>query len=511
MSLNRQAKDAIKRGDNQNAEQLLLQSVAIGEASGFGFSPNSADELAKIYTEQKRYADAEQMLLKSKTITARDFRNGNLLLMRINLQLARLYMQAGQLPKAQANLEEAFTYWSSLSQSANKYRISSNDSRKLAAELAQASTAFAGSGRLSEAENCAKSAAEIGTLLASGENGQHYYAEAAIYDCLLGKLYYRNKKYKSACAALNNCIELRKDKSTSLDWELAEPLHYYALSLASSNQGAKAKEINLELAPNWPGYTFEHADAWSDKMADAANAFGSYHNEEIDSAREALEIAKKWSVSDIRYADTEARLAILLHKAGKYEEAPGHFFEAIRIANIALKANKPAVAARCEHWGKLVEDTGHYTGSAPWPVYREALSIRQEITKPKDETAFKGAKQIANYCKNQLTHFPDEQLFAMFSDACNVMVKAHGLADEQVLDSMHDLIAARERRYQYDHTQALQAPTIALYKEVLKGEKDLYGMNSSEVHDTASSMVTYLKTVNLNDEAAVIARDYKIK
>ncbi len=91
------------------------------------------------------------------------------------------------------------------------------------------------------------------------------------------------------------------------------------------------------------------------------------------------------------------------------------------------------------------------------------------------------------------------------------MAVARGLSDARVIDSLHDLIAAREQRYQFERKPEAHAPTIKLYRKVLNGEKDAYGAASPEIRETAASLVGYLRQVQMNVEAEKFAQEYKIK
>ena len=103
--------DALERGEKKKAESFFLQTVRIGEKQGFEFSQNSADQLEQLYLEQRRYPEAENMFLKSKKITARDFPEDYRLQIQIELPLAAMYLQIGQVDKALFELKTAGNNW----------------------------------------------------------------------------------------------------------------------------------------------------------------------------------------------------------------------------------------------------------------------------------------------------------------------------------------------------------------------------------------------------------------
>jgi tetratricopeptide (TPR) repeat protein len=505
--LHQHGSEALERGEKKKAESFFLQAVSIGEKQGFEFSPNSADQLAQLYLEQRRYPEAENMFLKSKKITARDFPKDYRLQIQIELPLAAMYLQIGQVEKALFELKTAGNNWKA--SKTRKDEPSSEISLKLAEQLSKLSITLVKNNRFADAESCAKLSTEI---LGSMTDNRYFLLEQAKYNCFLGKMYYKNKRYKLACDTLENGISLQKANNfTVLDWELAEPMHYKVLALRASAQDTRAKSLNAEIAPNWPNYAFVNADDWAEKFTQALNSREGYGQPNYIAARDAVAIASKWGAQDIRLAESEARWGILLYQKGKDDEASPHVSKAINLASNAFAKNKTALAARFEHWGKLIADTNSCPREAPWPLYREALKLRKETVKYKDEAAYKGAKQIANYCKNKLVNSSEEGLFLLFSDACDVMAVAHGLSDARVIDSLHDLIAAREQRYQFERKPEAHAPTIRLYRKVITGEKDAYGAASSEVRETAASSVRYLRQVQMNVEAEKFAQEYKVK
>ncbi len=506
-TLDRRAGEALEKGDRRLAEKLYLQALKIGGLEGFGFSENPADHLASLYMEEKRYSEAERFYLQSKTITARDFPGDLRLQMQIDVALGSLYLRSNQTEKALAAFRKACKAW--LIVAAKDDEPSMDLTFPFVAQLAKCSFKLSNEGRNAEAETFAKAASDITSKMA---DRKFYSSEITRYSCLLGKMYYRNKKYKLASEVLERSIGRLKGNFTLLDWELAEPAHYFALSCNALNQPKKCSEFAKSLKANWPESVFQKSDEWGDAFVRGAAGQDGYCGDgDLDQAREAIRLAKKFGPNDFRLAESEARLAIVLHDDGKYEEAPAHFKEAIRILELSLSNNRNAIAMHLERWGKLTEPSYHHTSEAPWPVYMEALRIRKEITKANNEDAFKGAKQIADYCKNCLARTNEDEVFTMYADACNVMSKARPISNSDVLDAFHDLIAVREKRYQYDRTPATHAPTIALYEQVLKGEKLAYGADSLEVKETAGNLVEYLRRVQMNDLANRFARDYSVR
>jgi hypothetical protein len=504
--LDEEARVALEAGNHKKAESLWLQAYKLGEKRGFEYASNPAFKLAEMYALQKRSGEAEKMFLEAKRISNIDYPDSGRLQQQIDLALGKMYLETGKIEQASVTLTRACTNW--MKGAAQKEQPSSTDSLNLAETLASLSTVLANRKQFAESQSLAKS---VVSLLDRMDDKKFYQAEKAKYQCFLGKMACRNRDYKTAIESLSRGLKALDQKFTLVDWERAEPSHYLVLALTGTKQDAQAKELSSAMMPSWPSYAFEQSDEWSVPFAKSMETSGDYHREKDQYARDAVAIATKWGTKDVRFADSEARLGIVLHHKGKYDEAPPHMERAIMSLRSAAGISPNAAALRYEHWGKLLEDTSHYTRSAPWSVYRAAVKIRKANAKYHDEDAFRGAKQIANYCKNGLASSYDEELFSMFADACDVMATAHGLNDERVLDAFHDLITAREQRYQYEGNPQIHAPLIMLYRKVLTGEKDAYGATSPEVKETASNLVAYLRKVKMNEEADLIAKEYAIK
>jgi tetratricopeptide (TPR) repeat protein len=501
--LDSQAENAVQRGDLKLAETIYLKALAEGEAHKFEYSPNSADKLAELYEKQKRYDDAERMLLRSRAARTKEWPENYSNQLQIGLALSELHLKREQIDKAIPELKAALLLW--------RKAVADNDTSSgtalaLAQQLSQVSDSLVRSHKPAEAEFFIQNAVIVPSQMPKDDR-KYYEKNKILYMCELGKVYILNKKYKLAADVLAEVIADRQSKFQILDWELAEPMHYYAQALTALDKTAQAKQITSQLTPNWPASAFINSDVWSRKFVNGWETNDEYHNNDVASAEQAVAIASKWGPKDIRYADSEARLATILFNSSKYNQARPHMLNAINSAKQSFGENSKAVAARCEKWGSTVTDA-HYTHDAPWAPFREALRIRTATATLHDTDAFNGAKLIANYCKNQLPHRLEQELFAMFEDAVAVMAKVRGTADDRVLDAYSDLIREHEKWSQYETDTSKLAPIAALYKTLLSGEKDAYGARSAEARQTAGQYAKLLKRMHRDAQAIQLDKEY---
>lgn len=495
--------------ENKNfpkAESLYLQAVSEGDKNGYLYRTNAAEELGKWYLERKEYAKAESMFNKALSIGAREWAPSKSFDYEFenNVYLCQLFRAQKDYAKAVSSLNRAVSYIGT----ANDMR---NDDRKnLSTELIEMSRWLIENKREKEAESFCRTALKI---MNSGDDVKFHQDEIAYCRHQLAKVLIAAKKYAEANSLLEQVLEHRGENFKILDWEIAGPTFEKASALSGMKKDREAKALSATLNKYWPQSAFsscskQDRQSWEDTIIGASEPATRYRGHDPDEAERALFIARKFGPKDIRYAVSNARLStLMLHK--NYKQVEPLSRETAKSVKLALGANNSATASFLEHWGKSLENRSTIH-SAPFIMYKEALAIRLKTTKPGDEDAFKGARQIGNYCKTMFVTRQEDELIPMYADAVKIIILSRGLKNEAALDALSDQIAMLEYKYRYTMNPSDHTKTFVLYKELLNAQSSLYGKTSAEVKDTANQYVALLRKMKMSEEASSAAKSWNI-
>lgn len=501
-----QARKERENGNKSKAESLYLQAVQEGEKNGYSYRTNAAEELAQWYFEQKNYSKAEDMFKKALKAGERDWAKYNDFGYEFenNTYLSKVYRAKGDFIKANASLLQALSHLSSTQ------NMSNDDRYSLCKELTIVSFWQIENKKYKEAEISLRTALSIAC---GGEDSKYNQEQIDLCRHYLAKVCVLNQKFQEADLLLSQVIASRKKNFTILDWEIASPSLDKVETLKRLSKSAQSKELSLLLDKYWPKKAFcpssnQDKYAWEEAILGSSNIATLYRGYDSINAEKAVQISTKFSEKDIRYAVSNARLAaLMLHKDYKLTEPL--IQKSIKSIKLALGANNSATASFLEHWGKAIENTSTIH-TAPFSAYKEALGIRVRTTTKGDLNAYKGAKQIGNFCKTMFVGRREDKLISMYADAYKVIVLAKGLNDEDTLDALSDFISMLESKYQYSTNPKEHAQTLILYKDFLKAESDFYGKNSSQVKDTARQYVALLLRLKQTKEADAATKTWSI-
>ncbi|MBP7863887.1 hypothetical protein KA183_19530 [bacterium] len=505
-SLQQKARTEKEKKNVAKAESLFLQAVKEGDKNGYEYRTNAAEELAQWYLERKEYAKAEEMFKKALLSGAKDwakyqdfeyeFEN--------NAYLSQLYRLQNNYAKAVESLKRAISFMSKTSNMRNDTCL------KLSNEMILVARWQMENKQRKEAEILCRAALKA---LTTSDSAKYHEAEIARCKNQLSLACLANKNVSEDKALIDQVIAQRLENFSILDWEVAGPSLKKIEILQASGNKAEAQKLANQLSRFWPKSAFskastQAAQGWEDSILCSSEFATQYRGHSTEDAEKALAIAKQFGPNDIRFAISNARLAaLMLHKDYKMIEPLSQ--TAIKSIKMALGENNPATASFLEHWGKELENTSTIH-SAPYSMYKEALTIRLKTTKPGDEEAFKGAKQIGNFCKTMFVNRSEDELISMYSDAVTIIVRAKGLKDHNALDALSDQITMFERKYLYTMNAADHAKTFALYKKLLDAQSLFYGKDSAEVKETASQYVALLRKMKLTNEADSAAKSWKL-
>lgn len=502
--LQEQARHERENKNIPKAESLYLQAVHEGDKNGYLYRTNAAEELGQWYLERKEYAKAESMFNKALSIGAREWAPSKSFDYEFenNVYLCQLYRAQKDYAKAVASLNRAVSYIGT----ANDMR--NDDRKKLSAELIEMSRWLIENKKEKEAESFSRNALKV---VNSGEDVKFHKDEIAYYRHQLAKTLIAARKYAEANALLDLVLEHRSENFKILDWEIAGPSFDKANALSGMKKDKEAKVLSATLNKYFPQSAFstcrkQDRQSWEDTIIGASEPATRYRGHDPDEAEKALSIARKFGPKDIRYAISNARLAVLmLHK--KYKQVEPLSCETVKSVKLALGDKNGATASFLEHWGKSLENRSTIH-SAPFIMYKEALAIRLKTTKPGDEDAFNGAKQIGNCCKTMFVTRHEDELIHMYADAVKIIILSRGLKNEVALDALSDQIAMLEYKYRYTMNASDHTKTFSLYKELLNAQSSLYGKNSAEVKDTANQYVALLRKMKMSEEASSAAKSW---
>lgn len=505
-SLQQQARMEKEKKNVAKAESLFLQAVKEGDKNGYCYRTNAAEELAQWYLERKEYVKAEEMFKKALISGAKDwakyqdfeyeFEN--------NAYLSQLYRLQNNYAKAAESLKRAISFMSKTN------NLHNDTCLKLSNEMILVARWQMENKQSKEAEILCRAALKA---LTTSDSAKYNQAEIARCRNQLSLACLANKNVGKDKAIIDQVIAQRLENFSILDWEVAGPSLKKIEILQATGNKAEAQKLLNKLGRFWPKTAFSKASTqaaqeWEDSILCSSEISTRYRGHYSKDAEKALAIAKQFGSKDIRYAISNARLAtLMLHNDYKMTEPLSQ--TAIKSIKMTLGENNPAAASFLEHWGKELENTTTIH-SAPYSMYKAALAIRLKTTKAGDEEAFKGAKQIGNFCKTMFINRKEDELISMYSDAATIIVHAKGLKDQNALDALSDQISMLERQYLYTMNASDHAKTFELYKKLLDAQSLFYGKDSAEVKETAKQYVALLRKMKLTYEANSAAKSWRL-
>jgi len=329
-SLNNLADLYRDQGRYADAEPLYQRSLDISEKTLGAEHPavaTSMNNLAGLYQDQGRYAEAEPLYQRSLAILERTFGPGHPSVATSLNNLAGLYQTQGRYPEAEPLYQRSLAILE---------RTFGPEHPDVAVSLNNLAELYRALGRYPEAEPL-------------------YQRSLAIREKALGP------EHPSVARGLNNLAALYRIQGRYAD---AEPLYQRSLAIREKALGPEHPAVAMSL----------------NNLAGLYQAQGRYPEAEPLYQR-SLDISQKTlGAEHPTVATSMNNLALLYRNQGRYPEAEPLYQRSLAIKEKALGPEHPSVATSLNNLAGLYQDQGRYADAEPFQ--KRSLAIHEKTLGP---------------------------------------------------------------------------------------------------------------------------------
>jgi tetratricopeptide (TPR) repeat protein len=498
---------AYKAKNYDLAEILWKRAAEEGMRNGFEYAPCALEELADFYVERRDYSQAEKWYNDTLKVYKKEWGIIPASLIPIYVKFANLYLLTNRPDDAKKMLVNAFSCFPQVQAKRGGKIVAYSDMYiSLADKFVELAQYMLAHQQAIQAESCLNSALSIIVSIKDGAVQQVCKAE---YLDLLGRTYLQEKKYSLALEPLKRAIAIERKNFSDDEWEVSEYLNDYHEALVKTNHMTEANQIGKSLYKAWPKKSFVDSQEWGALIRKASLKVPKWDGgiDEKESAFQALGLSMAFCENDVRFSESNARLALLQDKYGDYKEVIPLIDKAVASREQALGKDNPFLMKALLSWAAVLVDS-HRDYEPAFILNEKIISLAESTVASDNGSALKGAEAVANYCKNMLAShaFDRDKLFTLYERSYNVLVRAKSANNEAAINCLCDLIYFEKESVFYPYKEAKHVSE--LFEQLLATKQRVYGATNREVKETAQDYADFLQKINNADQAIHVQKIY---